>query len=171
MKPEFVLATLILAAIAAVALMLTFRHRAQQMEHQERMAALDKGAALPPRQAPAPWSPRVYLLRGLIWTFVGAAITLALLGASLSDRRHYHETAEWMSMRAKNVAENLQIPIDQARQIVEKDEADRAAQETGMPPAVALFGLIPLAVGLAYLIFYRTEASRNGMPVEAPSRA
>lgn len=167
--PEVILSSITAAGLCVVALFLFFRHRNQQLEHQERMAALEKGAALPPRPLPQ-WSPRVYLLRGLIWTAVGAAISIALLGASLSDHRHYHERPEYLAQRAKDVSLNLQIPIEQARQIVEKDEAQRIAEDTGMPPAIALFGLIPLAVGLAYLVFYRTEASRSAMPAEAPSR-
>jgi len=121
---------------------------------------------LPPRQDPKPWSPRVYLLRGLIWTFAGAALTVALLGAALSDHRHYRwESAELLAGQARKVSDDLQVPIEQARQIVEKDAAERAAQETGAPPAIALFGLIPLGVGIAYLIYYRSEASQNAPPV------
>jgi hypothetical protein len=167
MAAFWILSLSIVAAVFIVALALWIRHRNQQMEHQERLAALEKGAVLPVRSAEAPWSPRVYLLRGLIWTFTGAALTLALLGAALSDHRHYRESPEWLSMRAKNVSQNLEIPIEQARQIVEKDAAERAAQETGAPPAIALFGLIPLGVGLAYLVFYRVDAARDAQLPEA----
>ena len=143
--------------------LLFMRRRSQEMRHRERLAAMEKGVPLPPDAAAAPWSPRVYLLRGLIWSFTGAAIIIALLGVSLSDHRHYRESAQNLAWRARNVAENLQIPIEQARQIVEKDETERAAQDTGMPPAVALLGLIPLGVGLAYIAFYRSDASRQNV--------
>jgi Flp pilus assembly protein protease CpaA len=165
---QFGLICLIFASVLIVVVVLLFlRYRRQQMAHQERLAALEKGATIPPGAAPAPWSPRVYLLRGLIWSFTGAALTIALLGASLSDRRHYRESAEWMAMRARNVSQNLQIPIEQARQIVEKDEAARASQDTGMPPAIALFGLIPLGVGLAYIVFYRSGESQQAVSSRA----
>src|SRR5215472_10778407 len=87
--PEVILSAVTAAVLCIVALALFFRHRTQQLEHQERMAALEKGTVLPPRQEPKPWSPRVYLLRGLIWTLAGGALTVALLGAALSDHRHY----------------------------------------------------------------------------------
>ena len=159
--PEVILSSIVAGGLFVVALSLFFRHRNQQLEHQERMAAIEKGAPLPPRQAPAQWSPRVYLLRGLIWTFTGAALTIALFGAAVSDHRRYRESSEILSYRAKTVSQNLQIPIEQARQIVEKDEAAREEHETGAPPAIALFGLIPLGVGIAYLVYYKAEASNR----------
>ena len=161
MMPELALTIFSFAALVIIVLALWIRHRNQQMAHQERLAALEKGTALPLRPAKDPWSPRVYLLRGLIWTFGGATLTIALLGASLSDHRHYRDSAEVRAWHARNVSQNLQIPLEQARQIVEKDEAERAAQDTGMPPAICLFGLIPLGVGLAYLVFYRA-AGQDG---------
>jgi Domain of unknown function (DUF6249) len=146
-----------------VVALLIMRHRNQQMRHQERLAALEKGVPLPPGAAQAPWSPRVYLLRGLIWTFTGAALIIALLVAALTSHRHYPESAEMMALKARNVSQYLQIPMDQARQIVAKDEAERTAEDNGAPAALALFGLIPLGVGLAYIIYYRSDASRGNV--------
>jgi hypothetical protein len=47
-------------------------------------------------------------------------------------------------------------PLEQAQQLVEKDAAGRRE----IPAGVAALGIIPLAVGLAYLVFYRSEKSR-----------
>jgi hypothetical protein len=141
---------------------LLFRHHKLQLAHSERMAALEKGIAVPTGQAAAPWSPRVYLLRGLVWTFVGIALTLGLFVVAVASHTRHIESAEFMSIRARTVSQNLQIPIDQARQIVEKDDEERAKAE--VPPiALAFFGLIPLGVGLAYLVFYRSEASKGAL--------
>ena len=159
MEPGVFFSILVFAGMIVVLGVLWTRHRNQEMEHQERLAALEKGTSMPAGPAPAPWSPRVYLLRGLIWTFVGAALTVALLGAAISDKRTYHESADQMAWHARNVAQTLQIPIEQAREIVARDEATRLADYHGAPAAIALFGLIPLAVGLAYLVFYRSEAA------------
>jgi hypothetical protein len=41
------------------------RHRNLQMFHQERMVALEKRTAVSLGHALAPFSPRIYLLRGL----------------------------------------------------------------------------------------------------------
>jgi hypothetical protein len=147
-----------MAALAVTLVVLYLRHRNQQMLHQERMAALEKGTAIPLGPAPAPWSARVYLLRGLIWTFTGAALVICLFGISSVIVTQRNESAETMAWKAKNVSENLQIPLDQARQIVEKDDA---ARTNATPVPVALLGLIPLAVGLAYLVFHYTGDSRK----------
>jgi len=64
---------------------------------------------------------------------------------------------------AREISRSLEIPIDQARQIAEKDQAERQ----GMPLGIALLGVIPLAVGLAYLVFYFNDDSRKRLAAEA----
>jgi hypothetical protein len=153
------LAFLVLALVVAV---LYSRYRQKLMLHQERMSALEKGASIPLGREPAPWSPRVYLLRGLIWSFSGAALIVCLLGIAWSSQRP--QPAEFVAMRARAISRSLEIPIDQARQIAEKDQA---TEKAGMPPGIALLGVIPLAVGLAYLVFYFTDDSRKRLAAEA----
>jgi hypothetical protein len=145
-------------ALAVTLASLYLRHRNQQMFHQERMAALEKGATIPVAPGPASWTSRVYLLRGLIWTMTGLALVVCLYGISLAIETEHHTSAETKAYQAQNIARNLDVPIDQARQIVEKDAAQR---NSGSPMAVSMLGLIPLAVGLAYLVFYFTEPSRK----------
>jgi hypothetical protein len=148
--------SLLLFALAVTLMALYGRHRNEQMLHQERMAGLEKGVLAPAPLLPAPWSPRVYLLRGLIWSLAGVALIVFLLGMALSTEQH--ATAESMAYDAQHVARNLSIPVDQAMQIVEKD---RVGRNYGTPASIALLGLIPLAVGLAYLVFYYTDPSRK----------
>ena len=50
------------------------------------------------------------------------------------------------------------LPIEQARQVVDQDAA---ARKSGVPSGVAALGIIPLAVGLAYLVFYYSDPSRK----------
>jgi hypothetical protein len=159
---DWIIAFVVLCVLVVTLVVLYLRHRNQQMLHQERLTALEKGTALPVASPRAPWSPRVYLLRGLIWSFSGAALLICLLGLAVSSNRP--QSAESMMWSAKNLSRNLEIPLDQARQIVEKD---RATREQGMPTAVALLGLIPLAVGLAYLVFYYTDESRKNRGADA----
>jgi hypothetical protein len=158
------------ALIVALAAFLTFvlvlavlylRYRQKLMLHQERMSALEKGTSIPLGPEPAPWSPRVYLLRGLIWSFSGAALIVCLLGLAWSSQRP--QSAEFVAMRAREISRYLEIPIDQARQIAEKDQAERQ----GMPLGIALLGVMPLAVGLAYLVFYFNDDSRKRLAAEA----
>lgn len=163
-------ATLV-ALMVALAAFLTFLlvlavlylgYRQKLMLHQERMSALEKGTSIPLGPEPAPWSPRVYLLRGLIWSFSGAALIVCLLGLAWSSQRP--QPAEFVAMRAREISRYLEIPIDQARQIAEKDQA---TERQGMPPGIAVLGLVPLAVGLAYLVFYFNDDSRKRLAAEA----
>jgi hypothetical protein len=150
--PGFIL----MCALAVTLAVLFARAYHQQLVHKERMTALEKGVAVPSTPAPAPWSPRVYLLRGLIWSLAGAALAICLFGiSSTSQRRQSYESKAY---EAHQLAHDLDIPLDQAMQVVEKDQA---AKTQGPPTTIALLGLIPLAVGLAYLVFYYTDPSRK----------
>jgi hypothetical protein len=104
---------LILIVFGLICVALAFRYKKRELQHRERLAALERGiAASELVAASAPWTPRVYLLRGLMWLFAGLGLTVFLLGLSVSD---------------------------------------------GPPKGAALLGLIPIGVGLAYLITYRAE--------------
>jgi hypothetical protein len=147
---------LLMCALAVTLVVLFARGYQQQLLHKERMTALEKGVPVPSTPEPAPWSPRVYLLRGLIWSLAGAALAICLFGISSTSQRH--ESSVSKAYEAGQLAHNLDIPLDQAMQIVEKDQADRTQ---GPPTTIALLGLIPFAVGLAYLAFYYTDPSRK----------
>jgi hypothetical protein len=155
-EPVILFIFVLIAILVVIVMALYLRHRNLQMFHQERMAALEKGTAVPIGPTLAPWSPRVYLLRGLLWSFAGAALVISLLGIAASTRRPL--TAENILFRAQYLAQSAKISPEEAKQIIEKD---REARGQGMPSSVALFGLIPLAVGLAYLVFYYTGESRR----------
>jgi len=142
---------LLLAVLAVVVLALYLRYRKQQMFHQERLLALEKGVPVPKGYAPEPWSPRIYLLRGLLWSCAGIALSISLLGIAISTRSPV--SSESILWRAKNLADTAGISMEEAKQIAEKD---RSTREQGMPASVALLGLIPIGVGVAYLIFYNT---------------
>ena len=160
--PELLAIGFLSCVLILVIAILWLRFRNRQFEHQERIAALEKGVALIPAASEQPlWSPRIYLLCGLIWTFTGAGLTIALFGVAwTSVQPHPPRSAESMAMQAKQVSETLQIPMNQARDIVNMDEAARLARgEKGSPLTIALFGLIPLGVGLAYLVYYRSFES------------
>jgi len=152
------IASLIALAMAMliVVLALYLRYRKHQMFHKERLAALEKGVPVPAAYTPAPWSPRVYLLRGLLWALGGVALTVFLLSVALSTQRP--RTIEDTLWRAKNLANSAGISIDEAKKAIEKDQN---SQQEGMPSGMALLGLIPISVGAAYLIFYYTGERRR----------
>jgi hypothetical protein len=84
--------------IIIIGLVAYFSHQSREMLHRERMAALERGLPPPdepPRNSGPQVSSRDYLLRGLVWLFVGLGLlafwwtsalyghpfgTLALLG-------------------------------------------------------------------------------------------
>ena len=65
---------------------LHYRNRKEihELLHKERMAAIEKGLDVPPLpealfgEDPRPQDPRRYLLKGLVWLFVGAGLIVAL---------------------------------------------------------------------------------------------
>jgi len=47
---------------ACIIASLNYRFRARELDHKERLAAIEKGVDLPARET-APWTPRTYLLQ------------------------------------------------------------------------------------------------------------
>jgi len=93
-------------------------------------------------------------------------LIVCLLGLAWASWRP--PSATLVAMRAREISQGLQIPIDQARQIAEKDQA---TERTGMSPGIAMLGVVPLAVGLAYLVFYFTDDSHKRLAAEAPPQS
>jgi hypothetical protein len=132
------------AALITPAWALYLRHKQRELMHRERMLAIEKGVALPDLpdsgwKRPAPLGLRQYLLRGLVWLFIGVSIMLWTLGLS----------ASWYPER---------IPPDQIYAMRQNKEVTiTPRREQGLPWGMALFGLIPAGVGAAYLITYSVE--------------
>jgi hypothetical protein len=156
MSPAGMILSFLMAGLAITLAVLFSRNRHQQLLHQERMAALEKGVAVPVVEPQRPWSTRVYLLRGLIWSFSGLAVIACLAG--LAAASHRTRTPTEIAWDAKQLSEAAEIPREEARKLVQKD-ADTNPRD--MPQSVSLLGLIPLGVGLAYLVFYYTDESRK----------
>ena len=146
---------LILMAVLIVAIALSFRYKKRELQHRERLVALEKGIEFPVNDSPghssAPWTPRVFLLRGMMWLFAGIGLGVFLFGVSLASP---HEEPAWVRVdQATHARENGATP-DQIRQIM-SDREERG----GLPAGVALIGLVPIGIGLAYLVAYRGERS------------
>jgi hypothetical protein len=136
-----------------LALMIYLRHRKEMLRHQERLLALEKGIPVPPAETRPAAFPRIYLLRGLQWFFVGLAISLMLLAIASSDRRPIP-----LSARLSNAQtlKNQGASEEQVREYMKSAEGEM----DGMSYAAASVGLVPMGVGLAYLLFYRKETER-----------
>ncbi len=158
MFPELFITLLVLSAAGIIIWSLNIRYRRQELKHKERMAALEKGAELPAEPAekpPVPWSPRVYLLRGLIWLFTGLGLSTFLLGLSLSIGSR-PQTFEDRLYGAQHLRHQGATEEEIKQYLSERKDSSRR----DMPEGIALIGLIPMGVGLAYLIYYRGEQSR-----------
>jgi uncharacterized protein DUF6249 len=168
MGPESVLAFMVAAAAAIIIWSLVLRYKRQEMRHKERMSALEKGSDIASlnlnEKEPAPWSPRVYLLRGLIWLFTGIGLSVFLLGLSLTIGSQT-ETLEDKLWRAQNLRRQGATE-DEIKQYLN----DRSKQtERKMPEGLSLIGLIPIGVGLSYLVYYRKE--QNSAEIAGSARA
>ncbi|MGE5647171.1 MAG: DUF6249 domain-containing protein [Acidobacteriota bacterium] len=142
--------TLLLSTVAVVFWSLLLRYRRRELQHKERMAAIEKGAALPAlTDERAPWSPRLYLLRGMIWASIGISLIAFLsTAAAMSTRPKSYEERAWQARRLREMG----APEDQIQQA----QRDKTPHD-GVPMGLAFIGLVPLGVGVAYLIFYRVE--------------
>ncbi len=132
-----------------------------RMQHRERLAALDKGVDIKPillNAVPA-YGHRVYLLRGLVWLFAGAALLASLtviapVWDNTGDPRH---KLEFKLMRARNLKD---MGATEAQVSAMEDEIERAGHARPNPRLIGLVGLIPMFTGFAYLIFYGLEEKR-----------
>jgi hypothetical protein len=157
MGPELFFFLMVATAAVIIVWSLMLRYKRQELRHRERMAALEKGAPIPeepPERPPVPWSPRVYLLRGLIWLFTGLGLSIFLLGLSftISNRPQTYEDRLWRANQFRREG----VPEDQVKDFLSRNEPVRRE----FPEGVALIGLIPIGVGLAYLIYYRGESKK-----------
>lgn len=136
---------------AIVVVTLNNRFRERELAHKETLAALEKGVDLPVRQA-APWTPRTYLLHGMIWLFAGLAAIVSISAVAVTARRPV--TVEERVFSVTDARARGATPAEIDFLLKAPREEDR------LPIGLALLGLIPVAIGLAYLIFYRVESRK-----------
>jgi hypothetical protein len=150
MDAALVVALIVVSIAGLIFYALYLRYRRRELQHQERLAALEKGTPLPdvPEELLAPRSARIYLLRGMMWLFSGIAIV-----AFLSAISAYTRQPPQMERRLERTQDLKRLgATDEQIQEAEKEPARDA-----MPGGVALLGLVPIGIGLAYLIYYRVE--------------
>ena len=134
---------------------LFYRHKRAELVHQERMAAIERGIEFPIEASPRqPMEPtRRYLLSGMIWLFSGAALAI-FLGALSATLPHYVETP----------IQERQARVEELRKLGAPDWELRSVfynhRDPEIPAGLSAAGLIPMGVGLAYLIFYFSERKR-----------
>ena len=150
--PEIVIIPVLAFCTAGVIVWhLILRFRKRELQHKERLAALERGMPLPDLTDVQPaWSPRPYLLKGMMWLFAGIAV-VAFVG-TLSITTGHPRTVEDRVWRARTLKN-----IGATEEEIKQAENDTTLEDK-VPPALALLGLVPIGVGLAYLIYYRVES-------------
>jgi hypothetical protein len=151
MEPAIVVLIGFIIVGTIVVLSLNNRFRLRELDHKEKLAALEKGVDLPVRET-APWTPRTYLLHGMIWLFAGLAVFVALSGIAVTS---HHAMPVEARIAAVNDARFRGATPAELEMLL---HAPR--EEEGLPIGLGLLGLIPVGVGLAYLIFYRVESRK-----------
>ena len=148
--PEFVVFVIFASMAGLISYALYLRFRRRELQHRERLAALEKGTPLPdvPEELLTPRSARIYLLRGMMWLFSGIAIVVFLSAIAAYSRRPAS-----MERRLERTQELKTLgATDQQIQ-----EAENEPTRDAMPEGVALLGLVPIGIGLAYLIYFKVE--------------
>jgi hypothetical protein len=152
MEPPIVFSLIAMMLILfIVAVFMTFRYKQRELQHRERMLALEKGGTLPLLEDPSARNslhPRTFLLRGMMWLFSGIGLMAFLLALSVSAQKDIPASVR---VQNANYAKNSGATEEQIRMILND------TQERGLPPGFSLIGLIPMGVGLAYLLTYRKE--------------
>lgn len=126
-------------AFLVVAIWIAGVHNWRNMEIRERIARIEKGLDVPPIASAG--SPN-YLLRGLQWTLSSIALTIVLFAAH-SELKENHLVHDERVVDGKLVS----IPL-------------RFEERPAIPRVATQIGLIPGAIGVAYLIYYWTQRKR-----------
>ena len=161
--------------IAIVALVLTFRHRRQRLAHETMRLMIERGLTVPPEliNPPPPVKPpKNDLRRGLVWgalgiglliaiketipdeqfwafalvpTFIGAAYLVCWLVAWMRERQERQADGLWPGILWTSCGVALFIAMRAMKDA--NNDWDHVADWAG-------FGLLPTALGLAFLVHY-----------------
>ncbi|MCL4854785.1 MAG: hypothetical protein KJZ78_25775, partial [Bryobacteraceae bacterium] len=82
MNEYIVPVTAIVMSMLVVAVAIYAGYRSKEFRHRERMTAMEKGIDLP---ADPITGPNFYLLRGLVWLFIGIGFAIFLVVMSFAD--------------------------------------------------------------------------------------
>jgi len=157
MDPRAVVLLLIFACAFVVMPSLVLRYRRLELRHRERMVAFDKGIPIPPDPPEAEANTlETYQLRGLIWLAGGIGLSVMLfimmpIIAGQSQRALFFQ--EQNLKQAGYTKEEI-------REAINAEEA-RIEVQRQRSRGLAAFGILPGAVGAAYLIFYYEQRNRR----------
>jgi hypothetical protein len=157
MPAEAVVVMIVVVAAAGIFIWsLTLRYRTRELQHRERLAAIEKGVALPglsDGESHMTRGPRAYLLRGLVWLLAGIPLSIFLFGISITTQ--HPKTVQQKAFEIQRLK-----GVGASEELIRQVENDnRPIQE--LPLGFGLLGLVPAGIGIAYLIVYRLERKDN----------
>jgi len=162
MNPQAVAFILIFACAFVVLPSLALRYKRLELRHKERMTAFEKGIPLPPDpvEAMAP-TLETYHLRGLIWLAAGIGVSLMLfiMLPMISSNHPNDRMFQEQTLKQQGYAR------DEIRQIFREND-DRWEAQRQRSRGVAALGIVPAAIGTAYLIFYFEQKKRRPVKME-----
>jgi hypothetical protein len=146
----------VLAVVGLVAWFLKLRFRRRELQHQEWMAAVEKGVPLPELGDLETGMDglRTYLLRGLIWLACGITVTIFLAALWGTTEKSY-STDVWI----RQVQQLREIGLSPGR--IELAVGSYPIGRQRFPLGLCWIGLVPAGIGVAYLAFYRIEKQRS----------
>jgi len=162
MDPKSAALFLIFACGLVVLPALVLRYRRLELRHQERMIAFDKGIPIPadPIETITP-TLEIYQLRGLVWlaSGIGLSLMLFIMLPMLANRnpgdRFFHE---------QNLKDHGYTREEIRESLREEDNRYDAQRERSR--GLAALGIVPAAIGAAYLFFYYEQKKRRPVKME-----
>ena len=147
---------LLLSLSATVAWSLALRFRRRELLHREWMAALEKGMPLPELTTleDGVSGSKIYLLRGLLWLATGVTLSLFLSVLWLTTWERPPVSA---LIRDAQALRELGYSQEEIRRLI----PFQPEREPDFPIGLAVLGIVPAGVGVAYLLFYRGELLRR----------
>jgi hypothetical protein len=149
---------LLVVCLGVVFPVMALRYRALELRHREKMEAFERGIPLPenrPREAGRIVTQPQYLFRGLIWTGLGTALCIILFFVTPIALQRNH----WDRFNEMRELSSLHYTHEEMGAWMRESDRRWEDQRQRLRGLSAL-GLIPAAVGVAYLIFYYEQRRR-----------
>ncbi|MCC6536407.1 MAG: hypothetical protein IT162_02585 [Bryobacterales bacterium] len=152
---------LVMIFVFALVLLL-LRHLQARALHRERLVAIEKGVDIKPimLNAMPAFSHRLYLLRGLMWLCGGAGLMVALMFVAPLMADHDHEPQWNLEQKLHRERHLTSLGATPAQIEAMEKEIDRNRRSRPDPRDARMIGLVPMFVGVAYLIFFGVEEFR-----------
>ena len=157
MDPKAVVFLVLFACAFVVMPSLVLRYRRLELRHRERMVAFDKGIPIPPDPPETGATTlETYQLRGLIWLAagIGLGVVLFIMMPMLAGQSQRALFFQEQNLKQAGYTK------EEIREAINTEEA-RIEVQRQRSRSLAALGILPAAVGAAYLFFYYEQRKRG----------